>query len=75
MRKLTDTYGIAEVINSDDGAYYTEAWWWCRYHFRPELGSWTQMNCVRIGPFMSEGEALNCGISLHGEKKVEAHRE
>lgn len=64
MRGLADTYGITEVLGSDDGAYYIDAWWWCRYHFRPELGSWTMMNCVRVGPFMREEEAQSVGEAL-----------
>lgn len=70
MRKLTDTYGVTEILHADDGAYYHEAWWWCRYHFRPELGSWTAMNCIRIGPLMSEDEAERCGVALHGERTI-----
>lgn len=64
MRKLTDTYGVEEVVRGS-GDYYHEAWWWCRYHRRSELGSWTMMNCVRVGPFMSEDESERCGEALH----------
>lgn len=71
MRKLTETYGITEVISSGNGNYYVDAWWWCRYHLRPELGSWTMMQCIRVGPFMSEDEAKACGTALHGKAAVE----
>lgn len=70
MRRLTETYGITEVMHGDSGSYYMDAWWWCRHHVRPELGSWTMISCVRVGPFMSEDEAKGCGAALHGEKAV-----
>lgn len=69
LRSLTQTYGVTELIHGD-GDYYAEAWFWCRAHYRPELGSWAMMNCIRVGPFMSESEALDCGIALHGEAKI-----
>lgn len=67
MRSITQTYGISEVIHAGDGAFYHEAWWWCRYHRRPELGSWAMMDCIRVGPLMSEDEAHAIGKGL-GEK-------
>lgn len=71
MRSITQTYGISEVMHvgdGADGAYYHEAWWWCRYHRRPELGSWTMIDCIRVGPFMAEDEAKNVGTAL-GESR------
>lgn len=68
MRSLTQTYGISEVIHGENGAYYHEAWWWCRAHRRPELGSWTMMSCIRVGPLMKEDEAKAVGVALHGKK-------
>lgn len=73
MRKISETYGITEVLHSDNGNYYHEAWWWCRAHRRPELGSWTMVSCIRVGPFMKEQEALNCGVALHGSQVLQGH--
>lgn len=64
MRRLTERYGVSEVLHSDDGAYYHDAWWWCRSHRRPELGSWTMIDCVRVGPLMREEEAEGVGRGL-----------
>lgn len=69
MRSLTQTYGVTEVLHSDDGAYYQEAWWWCRGHRRPELGSWTMIDCVRVGPFMNESEAKAVGDALRESRE------
>lgn len=63
LRSLTQKYGINEVLHGS-GDYYHDAWWWCRGHRRPELGSWTMMDCIRVGPFMSEDEATRIGVAL-----------
>lgn len=68
MRSITQTYGVTEILAGDD-AYYDEAWWWCRYHRRPELGSWAMMDCVRVGPFVSEDESQDVGKAL-GESRT-----
>lgn len=64
MRSIAETYGVTELLHADDGAYYHDAWFWCRYHRRPELGSWSMMQCIRVGPFMREEEAEAVGIAL-----------
>ena len=66
MRPLTGKYGVSEVLHGS-GDYYHEAWWWCRHHGRPELGSWTMMQCIRVGPFMREDEAEKVGAALGGK--------
>jgi hypothetical protein len=63
LRSLTQTYGVTELLHGD-GNYYHEAWFWCRSHHRPELGSWTMIGCIRVGPVMREEEAEAVGAAL-----------
>ncbi len=45
-----------EDLLTEPQKYHT-CWFYCLKHKRPELGEWTQIDCRRIGPFESEGEA------------------
>lgn len=71
LRSLTQKYGVNEVLHSDDGAYYQDAWWWCRGHRRAELGSWTMIDCIRVGPLMREEEAIGVGKGLGEHREDE----
>lgn len=63
--RLPSTSSIMGILAPVEGRPdYHKSWFWCRRHDQAELGSWTMMNCVRVGPFVSEEEAAAVGVAL-----------
>lgn len=52
-------YGIEKLLPNDVDAArtYMNSWFWCRKHDQPELGSWSQIGCIRVGPFDRKEDA------------------
>lgn len=65
IRRLPSVESVHGTLAKVEGRPgYHDCWFWCRRHHRPEPGGWTMINCVRVGPFVSEDEAEAVGVAL-----------
>lgn len=68
MRPL-DVYDIsgARPRQTDGNPKMGDHWYWCRHHKRAEHVGWAMIGCVRVGPFMSQREALRLAVGSHNQ--------